>query len=125
MSGDGYDVVEPAAPYGADGANPQRPRRPQFAFGGQRGRADRSIYTNRPSGKSVRWAKFHKARGKGQKRTRPRSVFPLSKLGVGTWRITCQVEDGTKWVLKDEKHLLKERVTWNVTVKPQAQAAAD
>jgi len=123
--GDPFEVVEPAAPPGEMGGPGMGPRRPRFAFGGQRGRADRSIYNNPPSGKAVRWAKFHKPRGKGPKRTSPRSVFPLSKLGVGTWRITCQVEDDTRWVLKDEKYLLKERVTWNVTVRPKVQAAVD
>jgi len=44
--------------------------------------------------------------------------FPLSKLGVGSWRITCQISDPTPWVIKDEKSLLKERVTWIVNVMP-------
>ena len=114
------DAVQPAAPGEAHPPAPQ----PRFSFGGQRARQDRTLYNNPPSGKSVRWARFYKPRGRGAKRTLPRSEFPLSKLGVGTWRVTCEVSDPTPWVLKDEKHLLRERVTWNVTVRPRPQAAA-
>jgi len=113
---------DPAAPAEAEAT--EKPA-PAFSFGGQRARQDRSIYNNPPSGKKVNWARFHKPRGRGDKRTEPRSEFPLAKLGVGTWRITCEVSDPTPWVLRDGKHLLKERVTWNVTIRPQAQASAE
>lgn len=80
----------------------------------KRAQQDRGFYASPPSGKKSRLAKLKKGV----------SSFPLEKLPVGTWRITCQVEDRTKLVLKDEKHLLKERVSWIVTVKPQVQASA-
>ena len=117
----GFEVLDQPP----DGGMVGEPRRPMFAFGGPRARGDRGHYVNPPSGKKVKWAKTVKGRGKGAKRTPTRSVFPLAKLGVGSWRITCQVEDPTKWVIKDDKHLLKERVSWIVTVKPKVQAAAE
>ena len=52
------------------------------------------------------------------------SRFPMSKLSPGNWKITCQVEDQTRWVIKDEKHLLKERVTWVIKVNALPEAAA-
>ena len=85
---------------------------------------DRSIYNNPPSGKLSKLAKMTKAKGKRRKRTPAVSRFPLSKLGPGNWKITCQVEDRTKWVIKDDKHLLKERVTWVIKVNPKPEAAA-
>ncbi|MHC4940502.1 MAG: M64 family metallopeptidase [Planctomycetota bacterium] len=116
----GFEIVEEQPPDVG-----MTPRRPLFAFGGSRARGDRGHYANPPSGKKVNWAKRVKGRGKGAKRVPGKSVFPLAKLAVGTWRVTCQVEDRTKWVIKDDKHLLKERVSWIVTVKPEAQASAE
>ena len=59
-------TVEPAGPgepgmgVGPDGVVRQRPRA-MFAFGGNRGQADRSKYNNPPSGKQVNWAKTTKS----------------------------------------------------------------
>ncbi len=124
---DGADPldVDPFEPSDGGDESEAPPPDPMFAFGGNRDRADRSIYNSPPSGQQVKWAKQTKASGRGRKRKPPKSVFPLSKLGVGAWRITCQVEDTTRWVLKDSKHLLKERVTWRVVVKPNVAAASD
>ena len=112
---DGDDTFEVETP------RPPAPPRAMFEFGGNRTRQDRSMYNSPPSGKRVKWAKYTKPTRKGRKRLPPKSVFPLSKLGVGAWRITCQVQDSTPWVLQDKKHLLKERVTWRVIVKPKVE----
>ena len=112
--GEEFEEIQPAAP-------PQDPQRPRmmFTMGGKRAKQDRSMYNNAPSGKRVtKLAKRIRGKGRGDKRTPTRSVFPLAKLGVGTWRITAQVEDRTKFVLKDEMHLLQQRTTWTVTVHP-------
>jgi hypothetical protein len=45
-------------------------------------------------------------------------AFPLGKLPAGGYVITAEVWDDTDWVVKDEKHLLKERVSWRVKVAP-------
>ena len=112
--GEEFDAVQPAAPP----LNPRRPR--MFTLGGKRARENRSIYNNPPSGKPSKWAKTVRGRGKGAKRIPTRSVFPLAKLPVGSWRVTAQVEDRTKFVLKDANHLLKQRTTWLVTVTERA-----
>ena len=45
-------------------------------------------------------------------------AFPLGKLPAGGYVITAEVWDDTDWVVKDEKHLLKERVSWRVKIAP-------
>ena len=96
-----------------------------FRRAGPRARGDRSMYKKRPPGDRYRWKTFRKPSGKGKQRLPARSVLPLSKLRPGTYRITCQVADTTRWVLRDEKHLLKERVEWIVTVKPKPKPKKD
>lgn len=48
-------------------------------------------------------------------------AFPVGKLPAGGYVITAEVSDDTDYVVKDEKHLLKERVSWRVRVVPPAQ----
>ena len=53
-------------------------------------------------------------------------AFPVGKLPAGGYVITAEVWDDTDYVVKDEKHLLKERVSWRVQVvlpaKPEGPA---
>ena len=53
-------------------------------------------------------------------------AFPVGKLPAGGYLVTAEVRDDTDWVVKDEKHLLAERVSWRVKValpaKPEAAA---
>lgn len=95
---------------------PVAPKRPRgmFAFGGWRGRGDRSMFNRPPPGKLSRLGKVEKGKP-------PRHVFPLGKLEPGNWKITCEVHDPTKWVIKDENHLLSERVAWRVKVNPKPE----
>ena len=99
---------------------PESPRRMaarRSVYGaGARARIDRSRYADPPPGKPVKWAK--RVKGRREEGGMPRSVFPLAKLGPGTWRVIAQVKDKTKWVIKDDAHLLEERAIWFVTVKP-------
>ncbi|MHC4957559.1 MAG: M64 family metallopeptidase [Planctomycetota bacterium] len=110
-SAGGQDDIFPGAPKGGMGMAPA------WAWGGWRVREDRSRYANPPAGKLFKTKVL-----KGKKKAPDQHVFALSKLGPGNWRITCEVVDATKWVVKDEKHLLKERVTWTVHVKPKPVA---
>jgi len=113
---------DPDDPFPSPGGGARRGgrgRAPGWAWGGWRVRQDRSKYANPPSGVLRKWAKIIKAKGKGSRRVPAKHLFPLAKLGPGHWRITCQVEDTTRWVIKDPKHLLKERVTWTIHVKPK------
>ena len=96
---------------------------PMWAWGGWRARQDRSSYANKPPG-GVRKGKVVKAKGRGASRTPRKHTFSLQDLGPGNWRVTCEVKDETKWVLKDPKHLLKERVTWTVKVAPKPDGSA-
>jgi hypothetical protein len=84
-----------------------------YRFSLEAGRAaeNRSHYENPPRGQPSKLGKW--VRGKP-----PRHLFPLQSLGPGKWKVTAQVEDRTPWVIKDDHHLLKERVTWFVVVKP-------
>ncbi|MHC4934485.1 MAG: M64 family metallopeptidase, partial [Planctomycetota bacterium] len=95
----GFDTTE-AGPY-------------SFYPGGSRTSRDRSEYDEAPKGER---SKLGKASGSRKDRTH---VFPLGKLTPGRYWITAEVRDTTKWVLKDPKHLLEERVTWTVTVSPE------
>ena len=40
----------------------------------------------------------------------------MGKLEPGHYRVIAEVKDPTRWVLKDRRHLLEERVIWRVTV---------
>jgi len=81
-------------------------------FGGKRANADRSEYDEPPPGELNKLAK----RLKGKPR---RYAFPLGKLPPGLYTITVEVKDETKFVIKDPKHLLEDRQTWQVRVDPK------
>jgi hypothetical protein len=49
-------------------------------------------------------------------------AFPVGKLPAGGYVITAEVWDDTDYVVKDEKHLLRERVSWRVKVALTAAA---
>ncbi len=87
-------------------------RRGGYGFGGQRGRKNRDGYDQAPEGDLSKL-------GKDLKGTPRRHVFPVGKLEPGRYQITVEVKDTTKWVIKDEKHLLEERLTWWVRVSPK------
>jgi hypothetical protein len=87
---------------------------PSYAgFGGNRKKGDRSHYGTPPEGKP---SKFGKATGTAKNRL---FTFAVGKLPPGRWKVTVEVRDPTRWVIKDENHLLKERATWTVTVAPK------
>jgi len=81
---------------------------------GPRAAKNRDAYADPPEGEPSRLGKRIKGRGKDP----DRHVFPLGKLPAGRYVITAEVRDPTDWVVKDEKHLLKERVTWTVSIAP-------
>ena len=116
------DMID-GRPFGDRGMGGGR-RRGMPGFSGNRGMQDRSNYKRAPRGKLSRIAKKIKAKGKREKRVPPHSIFNLGKLGPGNWEITCRVRDRTRWVIKDEKHLLEERVTWRVKIIAKPEAAA-
>jgi len=115
---------------GSEGAIEGRPfgdrgmgRRGMPGFAGTRRMQNRSAYDREPRGKLSRLGKMVKAKGKRKKRVPPHGVFNLAKLGPGNWEITCRVRDKTKWVIKDERHLLEERLPWRVTINAKPAAA--
>ncbi len=83
-------------------------------FGGPRAREDRSRYAEPPSGELSKLGK--RLRGKPH-----RLGFPFGLLPPGLYTVTVEVRDPTKWVLKDKKHLLKERASWDVAVRPKGK----
>ncbi|MHC4550039.1 MAG: M64 family metallopeptidase [Planctomycetota bacterium] len=86
-------------------------------FKGMRAMSNRDHYAEPPPGERSKLGKVVK-----RKKTRTH-VFPLGKLAAGSYRITVEVRDETRWVVKDDKHLLKERATWRVVVQPKARPA--
>jgi hypothetical protein len=96
----------------ARGAGAVREDRPMMfrGFGGQRAKQNRSEYAEPPRGETSKLGK--RLRGKPR-----RFAFEVGKLPPGRYTVTVEVSDPTKWVVKDEKHLLKERMTWTVTVE--------
>jgi hypothetical protein len=89
-------------------------------FRGVRRTRNRDRYADPPPGELSKLGKVAKGKGKGPRR----HVFPVGKLAPGRYRITVEVRDETKWVIKDDYHLLKERATWRVIVEPKMQPAA-
>ncbi len=87
-------------------------RRQGYGFGGQRGRKNRDEYEEAPEGDLSKLGKQLKGKPR-------RHAFPVGKLKPGRYQITVEVKDATKWVIKDEKHLLEERLTWWVRVSPK------
>lgn len=85
-------------------------------FRGVRRTRNRDHYADPPPGELSKLGGL--AKGKVR-----RHVFPLGKLAPGRYRITVEVRDETKWVIKDDHHLLKERATWRVIVAPKMQPA--
>ena len=81
-------------------------------FGGKRTSEDRSAYEEPPPGELNKLGK--KLKGKPL-----RYAFPLGKLPPGLYTITVEVKDETKFVIKDPKHLLEDRQTWQVRVDPK------
>jgi hypothetical protein len=85
-------------------------------FMGRRGHGPRDEYGEPPHGKlSPLGVKPRKGK-RGYEH-----AFPLGKLAAGAYVITAEVSDSTDLVVKDEKHLLKERVSWTVKVAPPAK----
>ncbi len=84
--------------------------------GGDRLREDRDAFDDPVEGKDL--SRLAKKSKKSKKRPR-RHMFPLGKLDPGRYKITVEVKDETKYVIKDERHLLEDRETWWVTVKPK------
>jgi IgA peptidase M64 len=113
-----------------DGGPPEKPEQPsqygnhsgvrRYTGGKRRLDDERAAELEKPPvGDPTRLAKVIKGK-RGRKKTPPiptRHVFPVGKLDPGRYKITVVVKDETKWVLKDDKHLLEDRLTWWVTVR--------
>jgi hypothetical protein len=95
-------------------------RRPSSPYRGERGRRNRDHYADPIPGELSRLGKIQKGKAKAPRQ----HVFPVGKLAPGRYRITVEVRDETKWVIKDDRHLLKERAAWRVIVAPRMQPAA-
>lgn len=109
---EGGPAPEPPPDYpGAMFANPYMGRRVQMP---------RDEYAEPPAGKPSPLGQ------KARKRKDGAWVyaFPVGKLPAGGYLITAEVWDDTAWVVKDEKHLLKERVSWRVKVVPPLKPEA-
>ncbi|MHC4817268.1 MAG: M64 family metallopeptidase [Planctomycetota bacterium] len=89
-------------------------------FRGVRRTRNRAHYADPPPGELSKLGKVAKGKAKAPRR----HVFPVGELEPGRYRITVEVRDETKWVIKDDFHLLKERATWRVIVAPKMQPAA-
>jgi hypothetical protein len=109
---EGADPV-PQAPfdYPGMGANPYMGRRVQLP---------RDEYDEPPAGKPSPLGQKARKRKDGAWEY----AFPVGKLPAGGYLITAEVWDETDWVVKDEKHLLRERVSWRVKVAPPAKPEA-
>ncbi len=83
--------------------------------GGARSYEDRTAYEDPPPGDPSALGE----RVKPKKGEPVRHAFPVGRLAPGRWRVTAVAKDPTPWVLRDEQHLLEERVTWWVTVTPK------
>ncbi len=82
---------------------------------GSRHSEDRDAYEEEPIGDLSKLGKRVKT-----KRGDPiRHEFRVGELPPGRYKVSARVKDPTKWVLKDERHLLEERETWWVTVAPK------
>jgi len=85
---------------------------------GRRVQGSRDDYDEPPKGKASRLGD----RARKRKDGRWEYAFPLGKLPAGGYVITAEVWDDTDLVVQDEKHLLKERVSWRVRIAPPAAA---
>ncbi len=101
---------------GSPGIGPGGAPIPRRRFRGVRGRQDRSALDAPPAGELSKLGR----KAKTKKGEPLRHEFPVGKLPPGRYRVTVTVKDPTKWVLRDDRHLLEERETWWVTVAPQS-----
>jgi len=117
----GEDPWGPPEPGAGDDFTPppDYPMVPNNPFMGNRVQQPRDEYEEPPSGELSKYGT--KAR-KGKKGFE--FAFPLDKLPAGGYLITAEVWDDTDMVVKDEKHLLKERVSWTVKVSPPEKPEA-
>jgi hypothetical protein len=99
-------------PPDAAGFDPSRFNQLSEYYAGTRGRTARDDYSTPPKGERSRLGAVAKGAHKAH-------VFPVGKLPPGRYRITAEVRDGTKWVVKDAKNLLAERASWTVEVTPR------
>jgi hypothetical protein len=79
---------------------------------GRRGRENRKSYDAAAPGTPSKLGTIEK----GKRGAASRHLFPVGKLDPGHYRVIAEVKDPTRWVLKDTRHLLEERVIWRVTV---------
>jgi len=108
---EGGDGEAPGSPFdypNAMGANPYLGRRVQ---------QPRDEYDEAPKGKLSPLGQKPRKRKDGAYEY----AFPVGKLPAGGYVITAEVWDDTDIVVKDEKHLLTERVSWRVKVAPPSK----
>jgi hypothetical protein len=107
-------------PLPAEAADPTAPAPPDSPypdmgnpFMGRRGQGPRDDYAEPPAGKLSPLGTRARKGKKGYE-----YAFPIGKLPAGAYVITAEVWDDTDMVIKDERHLLKERISWTVKVAP-------
>jgi hypothetical protein len=107
--------TEPAAPEAPTFDDPQIAN----PYMGRRVQQPRDEYAEPPPGKPSPLGQKARKRKDGAYEY----AFPVGKLPAGGYLITVEISDDTEWVVKDEKHLLKERVSWRVKVAPPEKPA--
>jgi hypothetical protein len=118
---EGGDAPEvPFTPEAAPEPPPDYPAMFANPYMGRRVQTPRDEYEGPPSGKPSPLGQKARKRKDG----RWEYPFPVGKLPAGGYVITAEVWDDSEWVVKDEKHLLKERVSWRVKVTPPAKPEA-
>jgi len=98
---------------------PDYPMAPGNPYMGRRAQQPRDDYAEPPPGELSKHGTKARKGAKGFE-----FAFPLGKLPAGGYLITAEVRDDTDMVVKDEKHLLKERVSWTVKVSPPEKPEA-
>jgi hypothetical protein len=109
-------------PVEGDPAPEAPPDYPQMAnpFMGRRSQMPRDEYDEPPAGKLSPLGQ----KARKRKDDAFEYAFPVGKLPAGGYVITAEVWDDTEMVVKDEKHLLMERVSWRVQVALPSKPAA-
>ncbi len=121
---EGGTQAAPEDPSPIEGAAPEAPTLdyPGMSnpYMGRRVQMPRDEYDEPPQGKPSPLGQKARKRKDGAYEY----AFPIGKLPTGGYVITAEVWDDTEWVVKDDRHLLKERVSWQVRIAPPAKPEA-